>query len=76
MMDYCQPSALRAPARNVSIAVEVSRLVSSSVERRWLKGTNLLHRIIDRRKLLACDHFIQSSIMQWRITAGFGEELP
>jgi len=55
-MDDCQPVALRASARYVSIAAVDSRLVSSSVERRRLNRVNLLPQIIDGRKLLALDH--------------------
>src|SRR6266403_1354431 len=65
-MDDCQPVALRASARYVSIAAVDSRLVSSSVERRRLNGASLLHQITDRRKLLAFDHFIQSSHINGR----------
>ena len=65
-MDDCQPVALRASARYVSIAAVDSRLVSSSVERRRLNGASLLHQIIGRRKLLAFDHFIQSSHINGR----------
>jgi len=49
-MDDCQPVALRASARNVSIAAIDSRLVSSSVERRRLNGAELLYQITDRCK--------------------------
>jgi hypothetical protein len=48
----------------VSIAALDSRLVSSSVERRWLNGASFLHLIIDRGKLLAFDRFVQSGRMQ------------
>jgi hypothetical protein len=74
-MDDCQPVALRASALNVSIAVEVSQLVSSSVERRRLNRANLLHQIIDRRKLLAV---ITSSKlgMQWQIPVRDGGSFP
>src|SRR5262245_14550451 len=37
-MDDCQPGALRASARNVSIAAADSRLVSSIVERHGSRG--------------------------------------
>jgi hypothetical protein len=43
----------------VSIATEISRLVSSSVEHWRLKWAMLLHPIIDRRKLPALDHLIR-----------------
>jgi hypothetical protein len=56
-MDGCQPIALRASARYVSIAAVDSRLVSSSVERLGLNGAGLLHQNIYRRKLLAFDPF-------------------
>jgi predicted N-acetyltransferase YhbS len=58
-MDDYQPDTLRASARNVSIAADISRLVSSSVERCRLNGGNLLHQIIDRRKFIAFGPFIQ-----------------
>jgi hypothetical protein len=50
----------------VSIAAEVSRLVSSSVERRRLNGANLLHQIIDRRKFLAFERFIINPRAPWQ----------
>jgi hypothetical protein len=55
-LDDSQPSALQASARHVSIATEISRLVSSSVERWRLKWAMLLHPIVERRKLSAFDH--------------------
>jgi hypothetical protein len=60
-MDDCQPVALRASARYVSIAAVGSRRVSSSVKRCPLNGARLLHQITDQRKLPAFDHFIGSS---------------
>jgi hypothetical protein len=74
-MDDCQPVALRASARFVSIAAVDSRLVSSSVERRGLIGKPL-HQTTDQRKLLAFDHFIQSSHIQWQISERDGSSWP
>jgi len=68
-MDDCQPVALRASARCVSIAAVDSRLVSSSVERRRLNGAGPLHQIIDGRKLLAFDHFIHPGACEGAMAA-------
>jgi hypothetical protein len=57
-MGKCQPVALRASARNVSIAADDPRLVSSSVERGRLNEVSFLQLIMGRRKPVAFDHLL------------------